>query len=114
MRTLLIAGSNPVPTRLREIIDRGSTSVREQRAAISSVGLSSDFDRVVFWAASGDEGLQVLAEKYARKEADERREIIVFVTPESAAATIAGLGANEMYLWPRDEDRLEVAFLTGA
>ena len=40
--------------------------------------------------------------------------MIVFVTPDSAAATIAGLGANEMYVWPRDEDRLEVAFLTGA
>jgi hypothetical protein len=114
MRTLLIAGSNPVPPRLREIIDQGSTSVREQRSAVSSVDLPTDFDRVVFWASSGDEGLQALAEKYARKEAAERREIVVFVTPESAAATIAGLRANEVYLWPRDEDRLEVAFRTGA
>ena len=114
MRTLIIAGANPVPPRLREIIDQGSTSVREQRSAVSSADLPTDFDRVVFWASSGDEELQVLAEKYARKEAAERREIIVFVTPESAAATVAGLGANEVYVWPRDEDRLEVAFLTGA
>ena len=114
MRTLLIAGTNPVPPRLREIVDRGSTSVREQRAAVSTAGLPTEFDRVVFWASSGDEGLKVLAESYARKEAAERREMIVFVTPDSAAATIAGLGANEMYVWPRDQDRLEVAFLTGA
>jgi hypothetical protein len=114
MRTLLIAGSNPVPPQLREIVDRGSTSVREQRAAVSAAGLPADFDRIVFWASSSDEALLVLAEQYARKEAAERREMIVFVTPESAATTIAGLGANEMYLWPRDQDRLEVAFLTGA
>ena len=114
MRTLLIAGSNPVPPRLREIIDRGSTSVREQRSAGPSASVSTDFDRVVFWAASDDEGLRELAGEYARQEAAGRREIVVFVTPESAAATIAGLEANEMYVWPRDEDRLEVAFLTGA
>jgi hypothetical protein len=114
MRTLLIAGTGPVPPRLREIVDRGSTSVREQRAPVSSAGLSTDFDRVVFWASSGDAALQELAGQYARKEAAERREMIVFVTPESAAATVAGLGANEMYVWPRDQDRLEAAFLTGA
>ena len=90
MRTLLIAGADPVPPRLRELVDLGSTSVQEQRSADSSTNLSIDFDRVVFWAASDDDGLQVLAEKYARKEAAERREIVVFVTPESAAATIAG------------------------
>ena len=114
MRTLLIAGADPVPPKLREIVDRGSTSVREQRPAVSSVGLPSDVDRVVFWALSQDEGLQVLAGRYAQKEADERREMIVFVTPDAARATVAGLAPNEVYVWPRDEDRLEAAFLTGA
>ena len=114
MRTLLIAGSDPVPARLREIVDRGSTSVREQRPADPSASLSSDFDRVVFWAAGGDAVLHSLAQRHAQKERAERRETIVFVTPESAAATVAGLAPNEVYVWPRDEDRLEVAFLTGA
>jgi len=114
MRTLLIAGISPVPPRLREIIDRGSTAVREQRSAVSSAALPADFDRVVFWASSGDEALLALAATLARKEAAERREMIVFVTPDSAAGTVAGLGANEMYVWPRDQDRLEAAFLTGA
>ena len=114
MRTLLIAGSSPVPARLREIIDLGSTSVREQRSAVSPAGLPADVDRVVFWASSGDEALMVLAEKYARKEAAERREMLVFVTPDAAAPAISGLRATEVYVWPRDQDRLEIAFLTGA
>ena len=33
MRTLLIAGADPVPPRLRELVDLGSTSVPEQRSA---------------------------------------------------------------------------------
>jgi hypothetical protein len=33
MRTLLIAGAAPVPPRLRELVDLGSTSVPEQRSA---------------------------------------------------------------------------------
>jgi hypothetical protein len=40
--------------------------------------------------------------------------MIVFVTPDFAAATDVELAANEIYVWPRDEDRLEAAFLTGA
>ena len=40
--------------------------------------------------------------------------MIVFVTPDPAEATSVGLAANEVYVWPRDEDRLEAAFLTGA
>jgi hypothetical protein len=114
MRTLLIAGADPVPPRLRELVDRGSTSVREQRSVDPSAALSSDFDRVVIWASRGDTALQSLAQRYAQKEAAERREMIVFVTPDPAEVTGVGLAANEIYVWPRDEDRLEAAFLTGA
>jgi hypothetical protein len=114
MRTLLIAGADPLPPRLRELVDRGSTSVREQRSVDPSAALSSDFDRVVIWATRGDAALQSLAQRYARKEAAERREMIVFVTPDTDEATAAGLASNEVYVWPRDEDRLEAAFLTGA
>ena len=114
MRTLLIAGADPVPPRLRELVDRGSTSVREQRSVDPSAALSSEFDRVVIWASRGDTALQSLAQRYAQKEAAERREMIVFVTPDPAEVTGVGLAANEVYVWPRDEDRLEAAFLTGA
>ena len=114
MRTLLIAGADPVPPRLRELVDLGSTSVREQRSADSSANLSIDFDRVVIWAARGDTGLATLAQDYARKEAAARREMIVFVTTDPAEASAVGLAPNEVFVWPRDEDRLEVAFLTGA
>jgi hypothetical protein len=114
MRTLLISGADPLPPRLRELVDRGSTSVREQRSVDLSATLSSDFDRVVIWASREDATLQLLAQRYARKEAAERREMIVFVTPDFAAATDVELAANEIYVWPRDEDRLEAAFLTGA
>ena len=114
MRTLLISGAEPLPPRLRELVDRGSTSVREQRSVDPSTTLSSDFDRVVIWASREDTTLQLLAQRYARKEAAERREMVVFVTPDSAAAADVELAANEVYVWPRDEDRLEAAFLTGA
>ena len=60
MRTLLIAGADPVPPRLRELVDRGSTSVREQRSVDPSAALSSDFDRVVIWASRDDTALQSL------------------------------------------------------
>jgi hypothetical protein len=33
MRTLLIAGADPVPPRLRELVDLGSTSVPKRRSA---------------------------------------------------------------------------------
>ena len=114
MRTLLIAGADPLPPRLRELVDRGSTSVREQRSVDPSAALSSEFDRVVIWASRADTALHSLAQKYGQKEKAERREMIVFVTPDPAEAAAVGLAANEVYVWPRDEDRLEVAFLTGA
>ena len=63
MRTLLIAGGEPVPPRLRELVDRGSTSVREQRSVDPATDLSSDFDRVVIWAPRGDTALRSLAQK---------------------------------------------------
>lgn len=38
----------------------------------------------------------------------------VFVTPEADAAPIEGLNPAELFVWPRDEDRLMMAFMTGA
>ena len=41
-----------------------------------------------------------------------RREAIVFVTPDDSG--VDGLAPNEFFVWPRDEDRLKMAFMTAA
>jgi hypothetical protein len=115
MRTLLICGAEPVPPALRDLIDRGSTTVEVEQAANAVASRPEPVDRVVFWSSSSDESLQSLVRAYARKEEADRRELIVFVTSggENGRAS-AGLSPNEVYEWPRDEDRLRMAFLTGA
>jgi hypothetical protein len=112
MKTLLISGSEPVPAALRELIAKGSTSLLERRAGETSASAGLDADRVVFWAVTGDDDLRELARQLARAEARERREVIVFVSPDGSAPE--GLSDNEIFGWPRDEDRLKMAFMTGA
>jgi len=120
MRTVLIAGDVPAPRALRELIERGSTSFVEHRAAdlvrdAAGSAAALDADRIVFWSASDDADVERLAEWYANAEAAARREIVVFVTAEGVGATpSAKLAPHEVFLWPRDEDRLKMAFLTGA
>jgi hypothetical protein len=122
MKTVLITGgTRPVPGGLREIIERGSTAVLEHRAselgsdAASGTRLGMDADRIVFWSASDDAGLRQVVERLAAAEAAERREIVVFVTLEQGGPQPSSrLGPNEVFVWPRDEDRLKMAFLTGA
>ena len=115
MRTLLIRGADPVPAPVRELIDRGSTSVELRQLAQVPERMPDKFDRIVFWAAGHDSALQAIARRYAEREAAERREVIVFITPDAGgAAAVPALAANEVYVWPRDKDRLEMAFLTGA
>ena len=104
-----------MPRELRALVERGSTSFEERGASDAGELLPRDVDRVVFWSARPDGRVTALAEAYAAVEAAERREAIVFVTGEEAAApSIARLSPNEWYVWPRDEDRLKMAFLTGA
>ena len=122
MKTVLITGGTlPVPGGLRQIIERGSTSVLERPASelgsdtASGTRLGVDADRIVFWSASDDAGLRQVVERFAAAEAAERREIVVFVTAEQGGAQPSSrLGPNEVFVWPRDEDRLKMAFLTGA
>ena len=112
MKTLIIAGATPVPAGVREVVEHGSTSLEERRAA-DVVATTSGVDRVVFWATKQDADLRALAERYVRAERQQRREVIVYVTPDEGA-TVPGLAANELFVWPRDEDRLKMAFMTGA
>jgi hypothetical protein len=116
MKTLIITGGTPMPAELREVVERGSTSLAEHRISERDSGsLSLDVDRIVFWAATGDTGVRELAGRYASAESAERREVIVFVTSDpDSAVPLPGVPPNEFFVWPRDEDRLKMAFLTGA
>jgi hypothetical protein len=115
MKTLIITGATPMPAELREVVARGSTSLAEHRASEFDPGnLALDVDRIVFWTGAGDTGVRELAGRYATAESAERREVIVFVTSEpDSAGPLRGLPPNEFFVWPRDEDRLKMAFLTG-
>ena len=115
MKTVLLTGMDPVPAPLRALVERGSTSLAEHRAAEVAGAERPDLaaDRVVFWTAGGEPHVRALAEQYARAEAAERREILVYVSG-AAGGAVAGLSSNEQYVWPADEDRLKMAFLTGA
>jgi pimeloyl-ACP methyl ester carboxylesterase len=113
VKTLLIHGGDiPLPGPVRDVIARGSTSL-EERAASDAAAYSSiaDADRVVFWSA-GDDATRALAARCALA-APEGREAIVLVTPEGAGR-FPGLADEQVFEWPRDEDRLVMAFMTGA
>ena len=112
MKTVLVSGSAPVPAPLRELVERGSTSFREQHAAELTDTAIIDADRIVFWTAADDAGIRKLAERYGRAEAAERREMVMFVTTDQGATP--ALPPDDVFFWPRDEDRLKMAFLTGA
>jgi hypothetical protein len=113
MKTVLISGQ-PVPPRLRELIERGSTSVHVHSPDALGDDPIVDADRIVFWSAEADEAVRALAEKCARAEAADRREGLVFVTTEQSRTSLPDLSPTEVFFWPRDEDRLKMAFLTGA
>jgi hypothetical protein len=115
MRTVLVVGDGGIPAALRDLVERGSTSVTQRGAAELSSAPRLDADRIVFWTTAPDPRLVALAERYARAEAAERREMLVFVGGDpSAVPEPTALAPNEIFVWPRDEDRLKMAFLTGA
>ena len=105
----------PVPAPLRQLLERGSTSFSEQRAVDLKNAVLIEADRVVFWSIAGEPEVRQLAEQYAKAEAVAHRESLVFVTTDSSSAAVpTDLSPTESYVWPRDEDRLKMAFLTGA
>jgi hypothetical protein len=113
MKTLVIVGRTQLPGRLRDLLERGSTSVVEKRASdVSASEPPADADRVVLWAAPGDDTVAKLAGTYSRGASPERKDTLIIICPESAGA-VSGVQASEVFVWPRDEDRLKLAFLTG-
>ena len=118
MKTVLVSGDAAVPPALRDLVARGSTSLEERRAAELARGDGApalDVDRIVFWCAGPDRELADLADDYARAERKARREVVVFVAADGrGVARPAHLAPNELFTWPQDEDRLKMAFMTGA
>jgi hypothetical protein len=114
MRTLLISGNTTPPAPLRDIIERGSTAVQHRRAAETdlSAALAWGADRIVFWGSGQDADVRALADACAARQPATVRDSIVFVTDDAGTA-LQNLMSNQLFLWPRDEDGLRVAFMTG-
>jgi hypothetical protein len=112
MKTILISAGDALPAHLRDTIERGSTSLVERAA--KDVDPSAPLaDRIVFWATKPDDAMRSLASRVAKAERAQRREVIVYVTSEGQPPA-EGVAPDETYVWPRDEDRLVMAFMTGA
>ena len=112
MKTVIVRGREPLPEPLREVIQRGSTSIQECRAP-GPTPLPMDVDRVVFYAAADDPDVVAAARQAARVERAAGEEKLVYVQAPGGTE-IDGLSPAEVFVWPRDEDRLKMAFMTGA
>ena len=73
-----------------------------------------DVDRFVFFTTGDDPDVAAAARQAARAERTDGAEKLVYVLGGEGAQTIEGLSPTEIYVWPRDEDRLKMAFMTGA
>jgi hypothetical protein len=115
MKTLVItAGDTPLPPELEQVIRRGSTSVERRRAAdVPPAAAMPDADRIVFWSSTPDQAIRHLASRYGRAEMKSRTETIVWVTT-TPGDTVPEVAPGELFLWPQDQDRLTMAFMTGA
>ena len=113
MKTILVSSAS-VPAELRDILERGSTSLDSLRAgdATAPAILRLAPDRIVFWHLPGDDGLEKLANAIARSDPGEATTSIVFVSA-GQAGTGQWLAPDQVFVWPKDEDRLRMAFMTG-
>ena len=116
MKTLIISDGAPMPAALRDVVQRGSTAVQERQVdeLDASHIAQMDLDRIVFWSGSGSAALQGIARDYARVDAAERRETLVYVMADEGMNNADDVPQHERFVWPRDEDRLKMAFMTGA
>jgi len=112
MKTVIVHGKAPLPEPLREVIENGSTSVQQCHVP-GPTPMPRDVDRVVFYAAGDDPDVSAAARQAARAERRDGSEKLVYVMTEGTRP-VDGISATEVYVWPRDEDRLKMAFMTGA
>jgi hypothetical protein len=109
VKTLLVTGREPAPDALRELIRGRSTSLDEVSAADLSTYVSREgfgVDRIAFWAAPGDHDVRTIALNYATAAGAGRRRTIVFITPLPGEPALDGMTADEILVWPRDEERI--------
>ena len=112
MRTVIVRGHAPLPEALRDVIERGSTSVQECRVP-GPTPLPRDVDRVVYFLAGPDPDVVASAKQALSSEKQDHAEKLVYVMADGAPS-IDGLSPTECFQWPADEDRLKMAFLTSA
>lgn len=112
MRTVIVRGRTPLPEALRDVIERGSTSVHECRVP-GPTPLATDVDRVVYYLAGDDADVVASARQAVSVERRDGAEKLVYVMGDGAPA-VEGLAPAECFRWPADEDRLKMAFLTSA
>jgi hypothetical protein len=112
VKTVIVRGRTPLPDALREVIDRGSTSVHECRVP-GPTPLATDVDRVVYFLAGDDADVVASARQALGVERREGVEKLVYVMGDGAP-TLDGLAPSECFRWPADEDRLKMAFMTSA
>jgi hypothetical protein len=112
MRTVIVRGHAPLPAALRDVIERGSTSVQECRVP-GPTPLPRDVDRVVYFLAGPDPDVVASARQAINSERKDHVEKLVYVMGEDAP-DVEGLAPSECFRWPADEDRLKMAFMTSA
>jgi hypothetical protein len=112
MRTVIVRGRTPLPEALRDVIERGSTSVHECRVP-GPTPLPRDVDRVVYYLADADPDVQASARQAVTAERTDGAEKLVYVMAEDAPS-VEGLSPAECFRWPADADRLKMAFMTSA
>ena len=112
MRTVIVRGKAPVPEALRDVIERGSTSVHECRVP-GPTPLPRDVDRVVYFVGKDDPDVVASARQALSAERRDGQEKLVYVMHDGADR-LDGLAPTECYQCPTDEDRLNMAFMTSA
>ena len=114
MRTVVIRGGGELPADLRELIARGSTSVEERTAAGLEGSPEIEADRILFWSQGDEPEVRKAAEVYAERERRGGGERVLFVSDAAGSPALARFSPDEVFVWPQDEDRLTMAFLTSA
>ena len=115
MKTILISAKTRVPDPLRDIVARGSTTLENRQANDVDLAVIDKAapDRIVFWQSTGEDEVGKLAHALAKR--DPRHAITAIVFVASGAAEIpSSLAPDQVFVWPHDEDRLKMAFMTGA
>ena len=112
MRTVIVRGNSPLPEALRDVIERGSTSVHECRVP-GPTPLPRDVDRVVYYVVGNDADVVASARQALSAERRDGAEKLVYVMGDGAP-DLEGLAPAECFCWPADEDRLKMAFMTSA